>query len=424
MSAAAVQLRVPAFVQPSEQRTARAFTAAHGLPYRPRQILDPGQIARVLSLADARERRGLPRYGVRSPIRHDPIPEGAYAALGAGWFSREHFLEVVLPLVAVEHPEVFKGRCSVETFLRWARVEAAYAQNHHAGRDIIVRRSTVAELLRCHPRTIQRCRAVGRDLGVYVDVVKGRMLTQAERWTAQHVHSSPQRGLSNVSCMVVPAGYAARLLAPTPKPLVDYVAPSRGGESAHKSSLATLNLGRTARSAGKVNGAASPPAPTKQVRRKPRRQALAGLGLATELVGMLRWLSKCSPRRIEGMLRPFAMQADAWTGGDLVEEVEQIDRRLGHSAPTQPRCAPWGLLRYYLRQINPETASGRQRRARSRPWCGTCAADGYRWIEVGLERRPARCPRCGPTAPRLRLVTYPARPVPRDPSTRYSGAWT
>lgn len=405
MSAAvAVQLRVPAFVGPAEQRTARAFTAAHGLPYRPRQVLDPGQVAKVLSLADARERRGLPRYGVRSPIRHERVPEGAYAAIGAGWFSRQHFLQVVLPLVAAEHPEVFKGRCSVETFLRWARTEAAYAQNQRAGRDIIVRRSTVAELLRCHPRTIQRCRAVGRDLGVYVDVVKGRMLSQAERWTAQHVHSSPQRGLSNVSCMVIPDAYAGRLLAPVPSPLVDCVAPSRGGGSPPQSSLAKLVLGRTDRSAGKVKGAASPPPPTKEVRRKPSRTPLLGLGLATELVNAVGWLSECPPRRIEGMLRPYAAQADAWTVTDLVEEIEQVDRRLGHTAPTRPRSAPWGLLRYYLRQIDPETAVGRQRRARSRPWCGSCASDGYRWVEVGPERRPARCPRCGPTAPRLQLV--------------------
>ena len=404
MSAAAVQLRVPAFVGPAEQRTARAFTTAHGLAYRPRQVLDPGHVARVLSLADARERRGLPRYGVRSPIRHEPVPEGTYAALGAGWFSREHFLEVVLPLVAAEHPEVFKGRCSVETFLRWARTESAYAQHHRSGRDIIVRRSTVAELLRCHPRTVQRCRAVGRDLGVYVDVVKGRMLSQAERWTAQHVHSSPQRGLSNVSCMVIPHAYAGRLFPQAPVPLVDCVAPSRGGGFPHQSPLAKLILGRTDRSARKAKGAASPPPPTKKVRPKRARRTLTGLGLATELTHAVRWLSECPPRRIEGMLRPYAVQADAWTATDLVEEIEQVDRRLGHTAPVRPRSAPWGLLRYYLRQIDPQTALGRQRRARTRPWCGSCASDEYRWVEVGLERHPTRCPRCGPTAPRLQLV--------------------
>lgn len=395
MATAAVQLSVPAFVEPDQRRSAWAFTKLTRLPYRPRQVLDSGHVAKVISFADARERRGLPRYGVRSPIRHDPIPEGTYNEIGASWFTREHFLTVVLPMVLAENPEALKGMCSVDTFLRWARVESAFAQHQHSGRDIIVRPSTVAELMACVKRTVQRCRAVGRLLGVYVDVFEGRMLTEPERRTAQHEHASPQRGLSNVSCMVIPTAYAGRVLPQAQPRPVDCVTPSRGGNSLDKLPTLTLIPGGKTGSAQTVKRAASPRASTERSRIVRSVKPRPGLALAESLIERVGWLSGCPGRRIEGLIRPFAIQTDPWTAQDLVDEIDQIDARLGHTAPQTPRTAPWGLLRYYLNQINHETALASQRRNRSRPWCGECESADYRWVEVGPDRLPHRCPTCG-----------------------------
>src|SRR5699024_2316358 len=90
-----------------------------------------------------------------------------------------------------------------DTFRTWARHESLHA-NITSGRQLIVRPDTIALTMECATRTVQRCRAAARELGLLVDVQAGRMLTLAESMQARY-QGSPQRGFANESALTVPA---------------------------------------------------------------------------------------------------------------------------------------------------------------------------------------------------------------------------
>lgn len=406
-----------------ETRSAARFTHEFGLPYRPRSV--PQQhLAKVIDLAEHRERRGLPRWGINSPIRHQEPEPGAYAAAGAGWLSREHYLQVIVPLIVGDFREVLKRhKVSEATFVRWVTTESLYAQHKRSGRDVIVRPSLVAELMACCVRTVQNCRATAREIGMYVDLVKGRMLTLDESTEARK-NGSPQRGLSNVSCFLVPAQYHHRVTRPA-KPScparrrrarqqargtatvgrlndvrpaqaatssVDCCTPTRGGHFGTTTSKFTNSRTLNTHSVRAKTDAATPR------RRKGKRES-AGLRLAVDLVRRVEWLQTCSPGRIAPQLARYAVQAAPWTAEDLIAAFAAVDRQHGHWAPRAAKTRPWGLLRWYLGQITATTGRYRQRsrRARQRPWCGHCDSASYRWITHSTGWAEP-CPTCSPQA--------------------------
>ena len=92
-----------------------------------------------------------------------------------------------------------------------------------------------------------------------------------------------------------------------------------------------------------------------------------------------------------------------WTTTLLLAAMELVNRRLGYAAPVQAKTAPWGLLAWYLSQIDPcaDHPGNDHPLIEPAPWCGQCASETYRWIEDPTTRDPVRpCPRCSPQSAR------------------------
>jgi hypothetical protein len=65
------------------------------------------------------------------------------------------------------------------------------------------------------------------------------------------------------------------------------------------------------------------------------------------------FLHRCPPGRITGQLQRFATARLHWTAERLTRAMDQVNIRLGYTAPVKPKTAPWALLAWYLRQIDP-----------------------------------------------------------------------
>lgn len=305
------------------------------LPVRPRRVIDAHHAGRVLAVAD-RNRAVLPRWGLGSPIRCQPAEPGAYAGTIA-WRSRQHYLAVVIPQVMAAAPEVLAGHhVSPDTMLRWARVKSLYAQEARTGRQIIVRPDTLAGLLQCSERTVQRCNAAARQLGLELVVTPGRMLTEEETYAARR-KGSPQRGLSTVTAFVIPQ---------VVRSLVSCVTPTRGRLLSTSVTDCLTFKQRSARTQGA--SLRSAPAATRQ---KPGRPGPAW-HLAVGLKQQALFLHRCPPGRIAGQLARFTRCAHPWTSTQLLRAMDQINIRLGYTSPVRAKTTPWGLLAWYLQQID------------------------------------------------------------------------
>ena len=308
----------------------RRVSGQTALPVRPRRIEDAQHAGRVLAVA-ARERAVLPRWGVRSPVRCHPPDPGVYSGT-ISWTSRIHYLAVIVPAAIAANPDVLQ-RCHVagDTLLRWAVAKTLYAQDPHSGRHVIVRPDTLAGLLQCSKRTVQRCNAAAREIGLELVITPGRMLSEIETYAARK-QGSPQRGLSTVTAFVVPQQL---------RPLLDHVTPTRGTsfDSSVKRSL-TLERG-TAR----LKGAPLRSAPH-------QRRAGPAWHLAAGLTQQAIFLRRCPPGRIAGQLSRFTRSPHHWTPTQILRAMDNINHRLGYTAPIRAKTTPWGLLKWYLRQID------------------------------------------------------------------------
>jgi len=293
-------------------------------------VLDADHAGRVLAVAD-RDRGVLPRWGINSPIRCHTVPAGTYTGTIA-WTTRQHYLAVVVPAAIKASPDVLaRHHVAPDTLLRWARVKSLYAQEPHNGRQVIVRPDTLAGLLQCSQRTVQRCNAAARAIGLELVITPGRMLTETETYAARR-KGSPQRGLSTVTAFVVPQ----RL-----RVLVGYVTPTRG-RSLH-SLVKTDPTFKTSTARSKSAPLRSAPHP---------RQRGPAWHLAAGLTAQAIFLRRCPPGRIAGQLARFTRSPHRWTVTQILRAMDQVNVRLGYSAPVRATTAPWGLLAWYLGQID------------------------------------------------------------------------
>jgi hypothetical protein len=301
----------------------------------------PVPIVRHLRVVGERDRSALPRWQVRSVItpRADP---GAYARC-AGWVSREHFLEVVVQLVVNERPDILaKHKISPDTFRRWVWAESLFA-DWRTGQRIIRRPRTVAKVAEVHERTVQRCRAAGRELGIYVDVMKGRMLRLGEILQCRY-RKSPQRGLANESAFRVPRWVARRLASVDNSStdlrlLVGTATPTSGPPGA---------TFQTSRHCGSLTGQGKKE-PTSSAQRW-RRRSSAGFKLALAVQKVLPWARNEAPGRLATTLERFAACVYPWSAQDVVQHLTTTNHIRGWTWIAADQVQrPYALLARYFR---------------------------------------------------------------------------
>ena len=328
----------------------------------------------------------LPRWGINSPIRDHGADPGQYTGT-VGWTSRALYLAFTVPAAVKQRPDALAmHHVDPQTFQRWVSAKSLYAQEHRSGRRVIVRPQTLTGVLQCSLSTVHRCQRAARELGLEIVITPGRMLSDFEAYKARK-NGSPQRGLSTVSAFVVPAWLA--------RP-VDHDTPSSGlfiGSSVKKSSA----LKR--RSAGS-KGAPLRSAPPQRKRPRPGHPAW---DLAQRLTDQVLFLRGCPAGRLSGQLHRFTTPGlpHRWTSEQLIRAMDAVNQRRGWNAPYRAKTAPWGILRWYLEQLD-EVADHPLHDGpliAVPPWCGNCDSDGYRWIiDTETGRALHRCPRCNPAA--------------------------
>ena len=330
-----------------ERRNLRAREL--GLPSRPRCVLSSQHAGEILRVAEAAP-DALPRWGVASPIRGDEPAPGARSGR-IGWTSRAHYLEVVVPSVLDANPEILKThKVARDTLMRWITAETLYVQEKRSGRSCIVRPSTLAELLGCAKRTVQRCRAAAAELGLRVEVVAGRMLSLAECLAARQA-GSPQRGLSAEADFCVPAAHRPRpdRVPDSPTPAaspVCHVTPTRGDSLQIDPDCFFPSEYRLP--ASRKDAAAR--------RRQRKRVDSPAWKLAHSLIRRIPWARSLQPGRLAPLVTRFAKADRAWTSVQLVAAMDRLNVEsgpFGYTSPTRDQVKrPLGLFKWYLDQID------------------------------------------------------------------------
>lgn len=272
---------------------------------------------------------------------HVSAAAGAYSRIEA-WRSRTHWLTWVVPAAIGIHRDVLaRHRIDPDTFKAWAVVKSGYAAAG-TGRRCVVRPDTLASVMGVCERTVQRCNAAAREMGLEVVVLVGRMLTWPEVAHARR-NGSRQRGLSTEVALTNPQVIRG---------LVDRVTPTRGRAVPHQNSPTTGVLhGLTA----EQRGAASPRLDRKG---RPRtRSRPAGWSLAQELARSVPWLAAEPPARLAPALSRFASCRTPWQAADVVAAITDhtIRRGTGPIRPDTIRTRPAALLAAILRHLDPDT---------------------------------------------------------------------
>ena len=376
-----------------------------------------------------RDREVLPRWhqedrGWRDRDRghHEHAPAGAYAGIRP-WNGRDHWLSTVVPAAydlaraqgrfgSRSPGQVALGRdlpqVARDTFLQWARIESLYVQDRRTGRRLIVRPSTVASVMDVAISTVQRCRQIARSLGLYVDVIAGRMLTARECYAARE-RGSRQRGLSNETALTIPTAIDRGLRAAGrgfpcgrgPGRPVGSATPTSGYLGEIEISPSDWGTDRYA-----ADSEAAPPPP--RPRRRPRKSPPA-VRLAREATARVPWLAAERLAALIPTLHRFAVSDPVWTAQDLVDTIDGINVQLGYTAvrAEQLRTRGAALLAWYLRDVDPVADHPRLRAFQTgtaveqRPqWCGCCERRTRQVLITTPAGEPviARCPDCHPLA--------------------------
>ena len=257
------------------------------------------------------------------------VPGGAYAGTVA-WPSRALFLAALD--IAVRGPwrwrlrRTEKDSTTPDTFMRWARREAAGADSS-TGRGMRESVDTIAGDLGCSRALVQRCRRIGRDLGVYRDVVAGRLLRLSERLEV-HAMGSRQRGVTGERAWSVPPELRPILATLSVRRgcrHVDYATHPGRGSVQEKRSSRTVDLVRRGRKVADSVGSVSK-------RRGALRRAAAGERLAREVCDRLPYRHRLQPRRLAAHFAEF--EAHGWTARAVLAAADAVLRTMGWNSPT------------------------------------------------------------------------------------------
>lgn len=296
------------------------------------------------------------------------LPPGTYGSVPA-WRSRAHWLDTVLPAAVLRGRGVLRNHhIAPDTFVRIMAAHAQHADDD-TGRGCTPTVEHLQTLAACSERTVQRARAAARELGVGVEVFRGRHLTLEERIEAYDAGRT-HRGWTSVYALGCPLWLARHLGLPLAEtyPQVTSAAGEKSVDSGTppvgRSTQPSHSLKKIYSSAKNAEQraprAAQKPRPTEK--RRTTRFNPAAMALAMALQARIRTLATVHPGRLAPSLCRFALAPEPWTAAEVHAVLERVLKVRGWtwlSAPDHPAAYLARLLREvdHIDQPSPERAS-------------------------------------------------------------------
>src|SRR3954468_7423983 len=302
-----------------------------------------------------------------APLSLAPAP-GCSRRVGAGvcpapgatsrrpaWWSAEDWIEVEVRGAVNERRDLCRAHhVDPDTVLAVARGMASFA-DFRTGRDCRPTNAGLVELLRLSLSTVQRARRVLKDLGLVLELIRGRsIMTRAERLTAW------RRGSSH-RCVAAEFALCSRRHRPhrphrhrphRRPPAVERDTPP----SAPTDHLSSQDRNTYLQATTDTRRGAPRPAPTPQGPPRGRRRPQAGTRrLAEATRTRLRWLSAVPIPRLAPPLHRFA--AAGWTPRDIERALDDALATRGWRLP-QRINHPAAYLATLLRPLDPADRPG------------------------------------------------------------------
>lgn len=330
------------------------------------------------------------------------------------WPGRDQMLEIIDKII--DHPAVVAargqkiGREGLRAIWRNDVIDAAQS----GGLLRTSRRHAATRAgYKDGEKTVQKARQIGKLVGLYVELYRGRKLTLNERMNLWSSHDRPkQRGVTSIFAVGVFAPHhAARIATPSTGQFAEILpqdSPQRHTATPHLRSGSVLNLPHLLRELTSAAADAAGQLKTKETATR-SRSARAGTSLAIEILRdpvLGRVFDGIRPGRMAGQLKPY--EQAGWRPAPLVAALRREASTLRVSL-WEPARSPFGLLKTLLRGIgiipdvdaalySPAPSSQYTTPPRSEP-CGGVDCDGYGWINSLTDAghsiaRP--CPDCAP----------------------------
>ncbi len=220
------------------------------------------------------------------------------------------------------------GRVSIETTLDVAHADAAAADSR-TGHHVATAHATVARLLGCSPKTVQRARMLIEQLGFSATVTPGRYLTSQERAAAHQTHGGDQRRMASERALTTP--------------------PS--DQNVHLPSGCSVGSSLTSRS-DSPSGALTRPTRKKRSNETPRRPSLAVQRLAAGLVQRMPWLGRQHIGHLCQVLERHHVDDQGWTVADILNHIDAYDAQHGlRAVSVGSQRNPVGLFAAQLARV-------------------------------------------------------------------------
>lgn len=138
-------------------------------------------------------------------------PECTTSPSVPGWSSRSRWLTALTIMLATPEGDKVRREISVKaaTVLEVAKCDADAADN--TGRDVRTSHASVAERLGCSTKTVQRARTLIMRLGLAIEALRGRYLTEAERIRAALTHGGRQTRCASTRHLTLPQTIAQKI---------------------------------------------------------------------------------------------------------------------------------------------------------------------------------------------------------------------
>ncbi len=280
---------------------------------------------------------------ISAGIRPSPGATSAHPS----WWSATDWVDVEVCGAVREHQELCRAHhVEADTVVAVARGMAHFA-DFRTGRDCRPTNAGLVSLLRVSLSTVQRARRVLKELGLVVELVRGRsVMTRSERLVAWSRGSSHRRIASEFALC------SRRQRAGPELEVVERDTPPGAPVDSSQSSDRITHLRATA----EARRAAPRPAHNRKGPPGRRRRPDPTTRRLTEAVRLrLRWLSGVPVQRLSPPLHRFAQAG--WTPRDIERGVDDALATRGWRLPRQI-SQPAAYLATLLRALDPAERPG------------------------------------------------------------------